>query len=225
MPIDDVAPALSQSPTGRYPVFVDGKAGIPVTFPPPSIVPPSDTIPPQGASLKLTLSLFVLGLVAFAQSANPLTTEAQQSWKRTIGNVVAAAEKMPDDGYAFKPTPDTMSFRDLVAHTADSAMGTCTGLAGERKSAGAAQMQSKADLVAAMKAAAAACETAYTPDDAKAMESFAGGRGGPRSRLSVLWGNTVHIEHEYAQMAVHLRLKGITPPSSEGRMAPPPAKN
>ena len=47
-----------------------------------------------------------------------------------------------------------------------------------------------------------------------------GGRGGPRSRLSTLWGNTVHIEHEYAQMAVHLRVKGVVPPSSEGRGGP-----
>jgi hypothetical protein len=43
------------------------------------------------------------------------------------------------------------------------------------------------------------------------------GRRGSRSRLGTLWGNTVHIEHEYAQMAVHLRLKGIVPPSSERR--------
>lgn len=159
-----------------------------------------------------------MALVLSAQT-NPkqLSTEVQTAWARTIGNAVAAAEKMPEDGYAFKPTPETMSFRDLVAHTADSAMGTCTGAIGERKTAGAAKMQAKAELVAAMKAAQAECEKAYGMTDAQAMEIITGGRGGPRTRLSTLWGNNVHIEHEYAQMALHLRLKGIVPPSSERR--------
>jgi len=148
---------------------------------------------------------------------NPLSTEAQQAWTRTIGNAVAAAEKMPDDGYSYKPSPESMSFRDIVAHTADSAMGACSAQTGERKTAGAAQMQTKAELVAAMKAAQAECEKAYTLTDAKAAEMVTGGRGGPRSRLSTLWGNTVHIEHEYAQMAVLLRAKGVVPPSSAGR--------
>src|ERR1051326_2555302 len=124
---------------------------------------------------------------------------------------------MPDDAYSYKPSPESMSFRDLVAHTADSAMGACSAINGERKSAGAAQMQSKGDLVGAMKAAHAECEKAYTQTDPKVTEMVTGGRGGPRSRLSTLWGNTVHIEHEYAQMAVLLRSKGVVPPSSAGR--------
>lgn len=157
----------------------------------------------------------MIGCAALSAQTDPLTSEAKQAWTRTIGNAVAAAEKMPDDGYAFKPTPESMSFRDVIAHTADSAMGSCSALGGERKSAGAAKMQSKAELVDAMKAAQAECEKAYTLTDAKAMEVFTGGRGGPRSRLSSLWGNTVHIEHEYAQMAVLLRLKGVVPPSSD----------
>jgi uncharacterized damage-inducible protein DinB len=152
--------------------------------------------------------------VLYAQT-DPLSTEVKQAWTRTIGNAVAAAEKMPEDGYAFKPAPESMSFRDIVAHTADSAMGSCSAMNGERKTAGAAKMQTKADLVGAMKAAQAECEKAYALTDAKAMEVITGGRGGPRSRLSTLWGNTVHIEHEYAQMAVLLRLKGVVPPSSE----------
>lgn len=167
--------------------------------------------------LGLTLSS---ALVLQAQTPNPLTTEAQQAWNRTIGNVIAAAEKMPEDGYAFKATPESMSFRDIVAHTADSAMGACSAFNGERKSAGAAQMKTKSELADALKAAQAECEKAYTPNDAKGMEVMTGGRGGPRSRLSTLWGNTVHIEHEYAQMAVNLRLKGFVPPSSEIRPAP-----
>ena len=168
----------------------------------------------------ILLPCLMLGGAALYAQSDPLSTEAKQAWTRTMNNVIAAAEKMPDDGYAHKPTPESMSFRDLVAHVAESAMGSCSTVNGERKSAGAAQMQAKAELVGALKAAQAECEKAYTLTDAKAIEMITGGRGGPRSRLSTLWGNTVHIEHEYAQMAVHLRMKGIVPPSSEGRGGP-----
>jgi hypothetical protein len=79
-------------------------------------------------------------------------------------------------------------------------------------------MTGKADLVAALKSGLEECDKAYgSLTDAKVTEMVEG-RMGQRSRLGTLYGNTVHIEHEYAQMAVHLRLKGQVPPSSEGRM-------
>ena len=89
-----------------------------------------------------------------------------------------------------------------------------------RRQIGAASKTSKADLVAALKEGLAECDKAYSSlTDAKATEMIEG-RGGKRTRLGVLYGNTIHLEHEYAQMAVHLRLKGIVPPSSEGRRRP-----
>jgi hypothetical protein len=47
-------------------------------------------------------------------------------------------------------------------------MGSCSAFNGERKSAGAAQVQTKADLIGALQAAQAECEKAYgSLDDAK----------------------------------------------------------
>ncbi len=167
---------------------------------------------------RLTLMLAVaLAAPLAAQAQNPLSDEARQSWTRTQNNVVRAAEKMPEGKYSFKPAPESQSFGDLIAHTANSAMGACSGYSGERKRAGVDGTSSKADLVAAIKAAMAECETAYgSLTDAAATEMIPGRRG-ERSRLGTLYGNTIHIEHEYAQMAVHMRLNGIVPPSSEGR--------
>jgi len=166
---------------------------------------------------------FATGSLMYGQE-NPLSTEAQQSWTRTKNNLLAAAEKMPEDQYAFKPAAESQSFRELVAHTADSAMGTCSAFSGERKPGGAAAKTAKADLVAALRAGLEECDKAYNSlTDAKATEMIEG-RGGKRSRLGTLYGNTIHMEHEYAQMAVHLRLKGVVPPSSERRGPPPPAK-
>ena len=166
-------------------------------------------------SLHIALSL--AASLTLLQAQDPLSNEARQAWNRTKNNVIAAAEKMPESDYDFKPAPESQSFRQLIAHTADSSMGACSGFNGERKMAGAASKTSKSDLVAALKSAMEECDKAYNSiTDAKATEMIEG-RGGQRTRLGSLYGNTIHIEHEYAQMAVHLRLKNQVPPSSEGR--------
>ena len=167
------------------------------------------------------LPLVILaGVSLLIAQENPLSTELQQSWTRTKNNLLAAAEKMPEENYGFKPAPESQSFKDLVAHTADSGAGVCSGFNGERRQIGAASKTSKTDLVAALKEGLAECDKAYSSlTDAKATEMIEA-RGGKRTRLGVLYGNTIHLEHEYAQMAVHLRLKGIVPPSSEGRRRP-----
>ena len=146
-----------------------------------------------------------------------LSTEARQAWNRTKNFVVAAANKMPEEHYSYKPAPESQSFGDLVAHTANSALGACSGYMGERKRGGVDGSSSKADLVAALESAAAECDGAYRSlTDAKATEMVQGRRR-TRSRLGTLYGNTIHIEHEYAQMAVHMRANGLVPPSSEDR--------
>ncbi len=165
---------------------------------------------------RLFCALLFAALPLLAQD-NPLSTEVQQAWGRTINNAVAAAEAMPEDKYDYKPSEESMSFRDLVAHTADSATGACSAYNGEMRRAGARDMTAKAELVAAMKGAKAECEMAYgSLTDAKATEMIQGRRG-QRSRLGALYGNAIHIEHEYAQMAVHLRLNGVVPPSTANR--------
>ena len=162
---------------------------------------------------KLVFLTVFATLALMAQDA--LSNEARQAWSRTKGNLIGAAEKMDEANYDFKPAPESQSFKVLVAHTADSAMGTCSAFNGERKQLGAAAKTTKAELVEALKAGLAECDTAYAAlTDAKASEMIEG-RGGQRSRLGTLYGNTIHMEHEYAQMAVHLRLKAVVPPSSD----------
>ena len=164
----------------------------------------------------LTAAAYAAALPLIAQD-NPLSTEARQSWDRTKNNLLRAAEKMPEENYSFKPAPESQSFAVLVAHTANSGMGACSGVSGESKQAGADAEGGKAAMVAALKSAMDECDKAYGAlTDANAADMIEGRRG-KRSRLGTLYGNTIHLEHEYAQMAVHMRLKGLVPPSSERR--------
>ncbi len=152
-----------------------------------------------------------------AQTGNPLIGEAKQAYNGIKNNLQKMAEKMPEEHYSFKPTPDIRTFGQLVAHVADAQMRTCAAVKGEQKQANAASKTSKADLVAALKESSEECDAAFASvTDANANEMVRAGRG-QRSRLGALIGTTIHDNEEYGYMAVYLRLKGIVPPSSEGR--------
>ena len=152
-----------------------------------------------------------------AQNANPLSTEAKQAYTAIKNNLLKMAEKMPDEHYPFKPVPEIRTFGQLVAHVADAQARTCSAVMGEPKSVNAASKTSKADLVSALKQSFEICDGAYDSlTDAAVAEMIKSPRG-QRTKLGALVGNTTHSNEEYGYMAVYLRLKGVVPPSSEGR--------
>jgi len=151
--------------------------------------------------------------------ANPLVTEAKQAADRVANNLLKMAEKMPEELYGFQPVPEIRTFAGTLGHTIDSRMRTCAGITGSGTQLGAANMKAKADLVAAMKSSIAECDKAFAGlTDAGVVQLVTGARGGARSRVATLYGMIAHDNEEYGYLAVHLRLKGIVPPSSEGGM-------
>jgi hypothetical protein len=127
------------------------------------------------------------------------------------------AEKMPEENYSFKATDDIRTFGQLVAHVADDQARNCSAVNGEPKALNAGSKTSKADLVAALNESFAICDKAFESlTDAKATEMISMGQR-QRSRFGMLTSMLTHSNEEYGYMAVFLRLKGITPPSSERR--------
>jgi uncharacterized damage-inducible protein DinB len=152
-----------------------------------------------------------------AQNANPLSTELKQSYTGIKNNLTRMAEKMPEEHYGFKAAPEIRTFGQLVSHVADSQARTCSLVNGEQKDINAAAKTSKADLLAALKEPFAMCDTAFNAlTDAKASEMIPLGQR-QRSKFGLLSYVVSHSNEEYGYMAVYLRLKGIIPPSSEGR--------
>jgi uncharacterized damage-inducible protein DinB len=162
--------------------------------------------------------LFASASMVQAQTADPLSSEVKQAYNGIKNNLVKMAEKMPEENYTFKPTPDIRAFGQLVGHIADSQARTCSAVkGGEPKAVNAASKTSKADLVAALKESFVICDAAYESlTDATAAEMIKTARG-QRTKLGALVGNTVHDNEEYGYMSVYLRLKGVVPPSSEGK--------
>ncbi len=164
----------------------------------------------------ITLAAAATAFSLHAQGGNPLSTEVKQAYTNTKNKIIKAAEKMPDENYNFKATPDVRTFGGWIAHVADAQVRNCAAINGEQKTPGAASKTSKADLVAALKESFADCDKAYDSlTDATAAEMTKGAR--PRTKLGALTGNIAHDEEAYGSIAVYMRLKGLVPPSSEGR--------
>ncbi len=151
--------------------------------------------------------------------ANPISASERGFYALVSSEVIAAAEMMPEENYAFKPTPDVRSFGQLVGHVADAQYGFCSTASGEENPSKGIEKSktSKADLVAALKEAVAYCNKAYS-----GMTDAQGGQmvklmNYNVARLTVLSVNTAHTDEHYGNMVTYLRLKGIVPPSSQKR--------
>jgi uncharacterized damage-inducible protein DinB len=172
-----------------------------------------------------TIALFAAPLFAQAPAAAPTQSSAapsiadaiRQSYNAVKNNLLKAADKMPDDAYAFQPTPQERTFGGWVAHIADAQTGGCSRILGAPKTPSAGSKTTKADLVAALKDSFDTCDAAYAAlTEANANDTVPSFRG-PAPRLAVLAFNVAHDNEGYGSMAVYLRLKGIVPPSSEPR--------
>jgi len=177
-------------------------------------------------SLYLCLALFATGSVCNAQTAaspaNPITQSEKGLYAVIAGAAVGAAAKMPEENYAFKPTPDVRSFGQLVGHIADANYMFCSQASGEANPSKNIEKTktSKADLVSAIKDPVAYCNKVFgTMTDAKGSETTKF-RSFDLARLTLLSLNTAHTDEHYGNMVTYLRLKGIVPPTSERQPAP-----
>lgn len=170
---------------------------------------------------KFVIPVLACTLPVLAQAPNPLSAEVKWSYTSIKNNLLRLADKMPGEYYSFQPTPGVETFARRIAHIADANMNVCTGLNGERKPLGAASKTSKAELLDALKESFAYCDHVFDAlTDATAVEMVSSRLGGPfppeptRSRLATMYNLVRHSNEMYGYMAVYLRLKGVTPPTS-----------
>lgn len=165
----------------------------------------------------LTLLMSSLAGVFALQAQPSLSTEVKNAYNGIKNNILKAAQAMPEADYSFKPVPEIRSFGALVAHIADAQTRFCNAVMGEQKQATAGSKTSKADIVAALQDSIADCDKAFNGlSDAASTETVKMGRM-ESTKMGAMIRTLAHDNEEYGYMAVYLRLKGITPPSSERR--------
>lgn len=174
--------------------------------------------------MKLTAIVFAFAAALSAQdhSANPLFATSKAVFAYSKANILGSVDKIPEDLWSYKPTPEVRTFGQLFAHIADGQYEFCgTAVEGKVVSKGIEKTaKTKSEIVAALKEAFAYCDTAYgNLTDAKAAETvklF----GMTLTRLGTMDFNTAHNMEHYGNLVTYMRIKNIVPPSSTPQ--PPP---
>jgi len=174
--------------------------------------------------MKLLIAVLSFTAVLSAQDtpANPLITVSKNIYGIAKNDITRSLDKVPESLWSYKPTPDVRSFGELFAHIADGQYEFC-GVAAEGHSVSKdveKEKKTRADVSAALKEAFAYCDAAYakmTDANAAEMVPFFGMKV---TKLGIMDFNTAHTMEHYGNLVTYMRLKGIVPPSSEGR---PPA--
>jgi uncharacterized damage-inducible protein DinB len=171
----------------------------------------------------LFASLLLAAATAAALQAQPDPTIASTRGGLDIikGYITKAAEQVPEEMYAFKPTPDVRSMGQLFGHIADANFMICGMATGQKPEMENIEKTktSKADLTAALAASFKFCDVGFEKlTAASANETVKFFLPGIHTRLSVLTFNTAHDFEHYGNIVTYMRLKGLVPPSSAGKM-------
>ena len=189
-------------------------------------------------ALAVPIAIHMLCAAAYAQtsdggfdkSLSPSLAATAKAMHATIRRDIAeAADAMPSEDFAFKPTPDVRSFAQLVGHVVNANFFFCSQAKGEARptTTNFEGVADKAALIKALTDALAYCDALYqsTTDDAFNQAVTLTGFPGmnpktPTTRGAVLMFNTTHNNEHYGNIVVYLRLKGKVPPSTARSQAP-----
>ena len=152
-----------------------------------------------------------------------LATSLQRGYAGIKTNFTAAADKMPEADYSFKPgsTPDARTYAQVIAHIAQAQFGQCSGLKGVPNPMAGKQLEqelkTKAEVTKALADSYALCDDLFANlTDANATEMV---KAGPNevTRAAALYGVIVHGNEMAGTAYVYLRSKNLVPPPTEGR--------
>ena len=151
-----------------------------------------------------------------AVPANAGVSSARAVWMVPHNFVVRALEATPDSLLSFKATPAVRSLGQLYAHVADGEHLFCSLALGHGMPTTSVEKTktTKAELLQALKESATHCDEAYKMSDADAQAAVTF-FGQNVNRMFLLNMNGAHDYEHYGNIVTYLRLKGITPPSSQ----------
>jgi uncharacterized damage-inducible protein DinB len=150
------------------------------------------------------------------------TKDAQNQFKEVSSLIVRTAEKVGEDLYSFKPTPEVRSLGAILGHVADDQNLLCRIAMGEAAKPDPVNEKktSKAEIVAALKASVTVCDSAFAKINDTTGKEIATAFGSKMTKLGWLIANTGHDWEHYGNLVTYMRLKNIVPPSSEPKPKP-----
>ena len=167
----------------------------------------------------LVSALSPIALVAqmSPSSANPVSDTIRQMLASDSKNLIASAELMPADKYAYRPTPAQITFAHLIMHIAQSNVSLCSAISGTPPAnlGTLAETDPKAALVTAIKQsfdyctqALAKTTDAHLGDEVTLYGTRKGTRAAAMITIATDWAD------HYSAAASYLRLNGLLPPTA-----------
>ncbi len=128
--------------------------------------------------------------------------------------IITAAKQMPEEYYTFRPTAEVRSFGELMAHIAESNF-EMTAIAKGETALKTKISSTKAEVVKALQASfdhMANARKNMTKEQKEAIVKF---MGNDQPAGNVLDFSIFHSLQHYGNVIIYMRLKGLTPPSSQ----------
>ncbi len=193
-------------------------------------------------ALMMIIALHLGCLAAFAQTSDGgydelLSPSLSATVKAMHGsirrNLAEAAEAMPAEDFAFKPTPEVRSFAQLIGHVINANFFFCSQATGAARpsTTNFEHETDKPTLIKGLTESLAFCDKVYesttdtTFNEPATMTGFPGmNPKTPTTRGAVLLFNTTHNNEHYGNLVVYLRLKGHVPPSTARSKGPKPGQ-
>lgn len=164
--------------------------------------------------------LMMLGATLGLMAQNAYVADAKGQWDMVKGNLLKAAQAMPEADYGFKPVDSVRSFGQLVGHVADANKGMCAAISGQKPTGMMGiekNAKTKADLVKGLEESIAFCDSAMAGLSDAAAGEKAKLFGMEKSKLGWAFFASGHGWEHYGNISTYMRIKGMTPPSSERR--------
>jgi len=164
--------------------------------------------------------LSFIALPAGAQTRLSLAGSVKSMHASVKQNLAEAAAAMPENEYAFKPTPEVRSFGELVGHVANANYYFCSQAKGENapSKTNFEKVTAKAELVKGLNESLAYCDGVYNSATdatfAEPVKVALPGGGAESPRGGVLAYNVAHNNEHYGNIVTYMRLKGHVPPST-----------
>jgi uncharacterized damage-inducible protein DinB len=175
------------------------------------------------------IACFTIINICFAQQSSSLSIAVERQFSKIESDIVSAAEVMPEDKFYF--TPESLhiansdfkgvrTFAGQIMHlstdniliwsaiTGDSVRDDITDVNGPKT------IRTKADVLKYLKSSfdeGRKAISTLTANNATEMIEF---RGRKLARLDLAFYALTHANEHYGQMAVYLRMCGITPPAT-----------
>lgn len=156
---------------------------------------------------------------ASAQGTSPsLVKDMVAIWQRAATEIIDIAEAMPEEKYAYKPTPEVSTFRDQLVHVAGSAQRFIDTAKGT-KTESAHKDMTKAQVIALLRETfKTGQEMLGSLSDSQLLEEVKFPFGNRMVTRFTFWqGPLYQIRNHHGQLVVYLRLNGIVPPTSARR--------